>query len=316
MKHSVKTHFIAYLVMLTTASAAPAFGAEDVGASFLYTLSNFVGRVPFEWTNISVDDTAKEVYVPYASKVKIFNETGMETYGFNEGMELGFVMDTAVDKDGNIITLAYHGVGAVDIVRCNYRGERIANIELKGLPAEFADIVPNRIFFRKGSLYLVSTVAMKVVVTDGAGVYKDGYDLASLLEFTEEDRFDTGIVGFSIDEGGSMLFTLPAIARAYVVSPDRKVRSFGSRGSSPGKFGVPGGIVADATGKYLLIVDTLRCKVMIYDRTTFRFLNEFGGRGLRPGNLIAPRDLAIDRENRLYVSQMRKRGINVYQISL
>jgi hypothetical protein len=72
----------------------------------------------------------------------------------------------------------------------------------------------------------------------------------------------------------------------------------------------------DASGKYVLVADTLRCVVMVFDSSSFKFKMEFGFRGTNPGNLIGPMYLAVDSKNRLYVSQLRRRGVNVYQITV
>ena len=83
-------------------------------------------------------------------------------------------------------------------------------------------------------------------------MFREGYDIASLLkldELDEKDREDVEIVGFSVDREGNILFTMPVMAKAYVLSPDKQVRSFGSRGSRAGKFGVPGGIVSGCLGQ-------------------------------------------------------------------
>jgi hypothetical protein len=53
---------------------------------------------------------------------------------------------------------------------------------------------------------------------------------------------------------------------------------------------------------------------MIFDKE-FRFQSEFGFRGLRPGNLIVPRDLETDGNNRVFVTQKRKRGVSVYSLT-
>jgi DNA-binding beta-propeller fold protein YncE len=154
-----------------------------------------------------------------------------------------------------------------------------------------------------------------VIVTDRAGLVKDSYDIASLIELDEKDRKDADIVGFSVDQDGNILFTMPIIAKAGVLSPDKHVRFFGQSGSTAGKFGVLGGIAADASGKFILVSDTLRCVVMVFDRN-FKFQTEFGFRGLEPDNLIGPMQLAVDNKNRLYVAQLRNRGISVYQITV
>ena len=304
MKQTKKHSLIIFLTALLALSTADAYGAEGtVSAPYLYTLSNFTGILPISWADISVDESRDEVYVVAENGIKIFNEGGMEVYSFNESGDIDSVVDVAVDDEGNIFILSSTHR---EIIRCNYRGERIASMELKNLPAEFAGFFPNRLFFRKGSFYFASLKSMQVVVTDREGMFKDGYDIASLLKFDENDRKDADIVGFGVDQEGNILFSLPVMAKIGILSPDKQIRLFGIPGSTPGRFGVVGGIAADASGKFILVADTLRCVVMVFDKN-FKFYSEFGFRGLGPGNLVGPMQLAVDGKNKVYVAQLRNR---------
>ena len=51
------------------------------------------------------------------------------------------------------------------------------------------------------------------------------------------------------------------------------------------------GIAKDDQGNYL-VVERLRSVVMVFDKE-FRFLQEFGYRGDKPGNLIRPNEVAV-----------------------
>jgi hypothetical protein len=95
------------------------------------------------------------------------------------------------------------------------------------------------------------------------------------------------------------------------MTPDKHVQAFGARGSSPGKFNVVSGIAADDKGN-IYLTDTLRCVVMVFDKE-LNFRKEFGFRGLEPGNLIAPMELAVN-SDRVYVAQTRSRGVSVYRM--
>ena len=161
---------------------------------------------------------------------------------------------------------------------------------------------------------------MKVVVIDDTGVFQKGFDVARLIESDltekekEKEKQDYGMAGFSVDRDGNVLLANASMARVFRLSLDGELRSFGVRGSTAGKFGVPVDVIADATGNYLLVSDVLRCVILVFDKD-FRFQSEFGIRGLKPDNLIGPTYMAVDAKNRLYVSQLRNRGVNVYQIS-
>jgi len=129
----------------------------------------------------------------------------------------------------------------------------------------------------------------------------------------EKEKQDAMMDAFSIDKEGNFLFTIPPLFRAYKVSPDRKVSYFGRAGGAPGRFNIVAGIVTDSKGN-ILVVDKLKCAVMVYDKN-FNFLNQFGSRGWKPGFLIAPQDIAIDRQDRVYVTQAGKKGISVFKVT-
>jgi hypothetical protein len=272
---------------------------------------------PFSWAGLAFDREQNEVYVCDTAfgMVRIFNENGMEVYNFGEDGTLGNIYDVALDKDGDILVLSYivttKGT-TYSITRCNYRGEPKSKIEIRNVPPELSKIWPIRIVNKEGHLYLVDKNAMKIIVTDKEGLFENGYDIASILKLSENKRANTGIVGFSVDKDGNILFTIPVLFQAFKLSPDRTLVSFGRRGSAPGRFNVVGGIASDDKGYYYL-TDTLRCVVMIFDKD-FNFQTEFGYRGFGPGNLIAPKDLGVDGAGRVYVNQSRRRGVSVFKI--
>jgi DNA-binding beta-propeller fold protein YncE len=332
MNKKVLKTLIVMSSMLLAMSAGSLF-AEDgqISASYLYTLSNFAGVYPISWAKLDVDKAKNEVYVVSLTKIKIFNETGMEVYSFNEMGELGWVSDIAVLKTGDILVLAFNPkVGRSEIIRCDFRGEPLSTIELKNLPEDYAGFTPNRIVVQGNSIYLANMSEVQVIETDISGVFRKAYDISPVIqqdidkEFadnekqkekeSEKEKQDRGMTGFSVDSEGNIMFTNSALARVYVLASDGIIRSFGQRGSAPGKFGVPGDVVADATGKYLLVADTLRCVVLVFDKN-FQFITEFGIRGYKPSNLLGPMYMAVDSRNRVYVSQLRNRGVNVYQIA-
>jgi len=313
-----KIQFVILIVVIVLATYSSSAQGAMKGV-FLYNLSNFTGAIPFSWAGLAFDREQNEVYVcDFAfGMVRIFNENGMEVYNFGEDGTLGGIYDVAIDKDGDILVLSYvvttKGV-AYNITRCNYRGEPKSKIEIRNVPPEFSKIWPTRIICKEEHLYLPDKDAMKVIVTDKEGLFENGYDIASILKLSENNRVNTRIVGFDVDKDGNFLFTVPALFQAYKLSPDRTLVSFGQRGSAPGRFNVVAGITSDDKGYYYL-VDTLRCVVMIFDKD-FNFQTEFGYRGFRPDNLIAPRELGVDGAGRVYVNQSRRRGVSVFQVKI
>jgi hypothetical protein len=284
----------------------------NVKATFLYSLSDFAGKIRYNCTRICVDNQWGEIYVLYENSLKIFNHAGVEIYHFGEDLDVGRIVDLAVDQNGDPLLLTIEDSKTV-LVGCNYRGEPKSRKELKNLPSEFSGFVANRLVYHAGSLYLASAGGMKIVIADPEGNFKKGYDLIPLLELKEDDRAKMEIFGFSVDRNGDILFTIPVLFKAFILSNGGKISWFGKPGGAPGKFNIVSGIVRDSKGN-LLVVDRLKCAVMIFDKK-FNFLTQFGYRGSKPGNLIVPDDIAIDSNDRIYVTQGRRRGVSVFKLT-
>lgn len=285
--------------------------AQPVKAGYIYTLSGFTGPVRNDFSRVAVDRERSEVYVLYQNTVRVFNEYGMEVYQFGDDLALGHILDLAVDEPGDVLLLVYREPRTV-IVRCDYRGRPRSEITLKALPPAFSDFVANRMEYRRGTFHLASTMGLKLVMVDRDGNFTKGYDLFTMFELEEKDRGNVEIGGFSVDAQGNMLMTVPVLFRAFVLSPDGAMRWFGKASSAPGGFNITGGISRDSKGNFL-IVDRLKSSVQVFD-PKFAFVTQFSTRGYKPGQLIYPADLAVDGRDRVYVTQMGKRGISVFAL--
>jgi DNA-binding beta-propeller fold protein YncE len=296
--------------------------SAEIKATYLYNLSTFTGVVPTSAAKITLDPVTKEAYVITGDLIRVFNSAGMEIYSFGEDLRVGVIVDAALDEEGNIYVMSFSYEEKRTIVTlCNYRGEPVREIKITNVPAQFETFQPNRLVYRKGTLYIASESSMMTIVTDANGVFRAGIDFFALMDIKEVTRGgekkearreDLGISGFFVDREGNMLFTSPVTALAYVVSPDLKVESFGQRGSAPGRFAVPRGMARDGSGNYI-VSDILRSVVIVFDKD-FRFITEFGFRGWAPGNLIGPTYMAVDDDSKLYVTQLRDRGVSVFQL--
>lgn len=310
-----RTSLLALLTMIFLIVHSPS-AWSGVKGTFLYNLSSFTGVIPYDWSRVVLDKTRNEVYVLYQSTLRIFNESGMETYRFGDDLDLGQVIDIAVDENGDIFLLAFkQGGGNIsgEIVRCNFRGEPKSRVELKNMPGEFSNFVPNRMVYQDGNFYLASFMGLRVVIVDHQGNFKKGYDLFPLLELEEKDRGNVEVFGLSVDREGNILFTVPVLFRACILSSDGKLNWFGKPGSTSGKFNIVAGIVRDSRGNYL-VVDKLKCSVMVFDQN-FKFVTQFSERGYKPGYLIAPDDIAIDNSDKIYVTQAAKKGVSVFKLT-
>lgn len=298
-------------LLAVSASAA----AADIRASYLYSLSDFYGLVPYSWTRVVLDNSSAETYVLFQNNIRVFNGTGMEVYQFGDDIDVGLIVDVAIDEKANIFLLAKRGEGT-SILRCNFRGEPKETIEIRGLPESLKQFVPYRMVYRKGTFYLASLSSMQIVVTGRNGDYIDSFDIKQMLELSEGERKkseELDMVGFNVDGEGNMLFTIPVLFKVFRLTPDHKLSSFGQPGSIPGRFGIVAGVAGDNRGNYL-VVDKLKSVVMVFDKN-FTFLTEFGRRGVNPDNLIVPDEITVDQSDKVYVTQARRRGVSVFRLA-
>jgi hypothetical protein len=303
---AVRVVLAACLVTFCTGSAL-----AQVRASYLYSLSNFSGRLAYDWVRLYVDRERDETYVLAENQVRIFSATGMEVFSFGDDLDIGLLIDVTVDPGGDIILLSYKDSQTL-VTRCNFRGVPLGRFEITNLP-EGTRFNPNRVFFRNGRFYFASLTAGNVITTDGDGKFRERIDFLPMVSAEEKQKDGAEMTGFTVDQEGNIFFTIPVFFKVYKYSPDGKMVAFGRPGSAAGKFGVLGGIATDSRGN-LLVADRLKCVIMAFDKD-FTFLGEFGYRGTRPQNLIIPDDLAVAGRDRLYVSQARRRGVSVFALA-
>jgi hypothetical protein len=297
---------MATILLLLCSTNAPA----AIKASYLYTFSDFNGRIPYTWPALSSDKEHGEIYVINDGAVSVFNSVGMEIYRFGDDGALGFITNVAAEQDGGILVLSSKG-SVFSVLRCNFRGQLKDTVELKGLPQEFSQLRPNRLVYWKGNIYLADFQARKIVVTDSSGAFVDGYDVGAYLAKDEKPGSENDMVGFNVDRDGNMLFTVPTLFAAFRMSRDHKVESFGSPGIVEGKFNVVGGIASDDKG-FIYVADILKSVVMVYDKD-FKFQMQFGHRGNERGSLVAPQQVEV-MNDKLFVNQARNLGVSVFRI--
>jgi hypothetical protein len=298
-------------VVATVLVPVPA-ASQAVKGSYLYTLSNFTGAIRHAWARVAVDRDRAEVYALYQNTVHVFNRSGMEVYHFGDDLDLGQIVDVAIDDRGDILLLA-HRDARWTVVRCDYRGRPQATVTFTGLPPEWSEFSPNRMAFQRGTFYLAATSGLAIVTADRDGRVTNRYDLVQMLELAEKDRGAAELGGFSVDREGNILMTVPVLFRAFVLAPDGTLGMFGRPGGAPGRFNIASGIARDSKGNFL-VVDKLKGAVQVFDRS-FRFVTQLAGWGQKPGQLMFPEDVAVDDNQRVYVTQTNRRGISVFALT-
>jgi len=203
---------------------APPAAPGPLEPRHLFDIATTGGAVESTWSPLAYDREHEELFAVFGGLVHVFNAAGMETYAFGGDGDLGLVERVAPLEGGDLLLLTREG-GRRTIVRCDYRGERLAALEVKGLPADFAGFDPDRLLVRGERLYLVEAGSMRVAVADLEGRVDHVIDLAGLLR-ESDPTLRGGLSGFTVDGQGNLVFTMPLSFTAFVLSPSRKLRQF------------------------------------------------------------------------------------------
>ncbi len=311
------TRIARYLVAALAAVGATTGSASAGGleSDYLFRLSDMNGSISMSWPTLSYDAEARELFVNDRTlgEVRVFRDSGMQVQTFGQDEAFGTILDVAVQDDGDLLVLGWKDRRSV-VVHCDFRGEPREVLALEGVPASFAkDFFPVAMRLVGGRVYLADKATLKVLVTDERGAYQASYDFVHLLKVPPKKLADARMTGFNVDRAGNVLFTIGPLFTAYIVSPAGEIRSFGTRGSAPGKFNIVGAIATDERG-YIFVTDILRAVVMVFD-PALSFVGEFGYRGDQPENLVAPTDVAVAR-GRVFVSQGAARGVSVFRVAI
>jgi hypothetical protein len=305
------------LAMAAAVAGQPrAAHALPAGVSYLYRLSSFAGAVPYSDVRLHVDRAHGEILALAGNTVRIFNRAGMEIYKFDSDPTAGQLVDVAAADDGDLDMLVYPqapaaGAPTWSLFRADYRGVLQNRVAITGLPPETAEMRPDTLFIRERRLLLVDRAAFRAVAVDPGGAVQTTWDLLALSGLPEKERGRNDMGGMNLDPQGALIFTVPTLARAFLLPFDGKPRVFGRSGSAPGSFGIPAGIAADGQGR-VFVADKGRGVVMIFDRNlelTAEFGTDDGVAGLQ-----RPTDLLYD-DGKLYVTQSRDRGVSVFRVA-
>jgi hypothetical protein len=269
-----------------------------------YDLADYQGEVELSWAKVAYDPEHHELFVVAGETVSVFKR-GLKVFEFKTAPEVGLAFSVAPLENGDLLVASVRGA-----FRLDFRGGLIGRFEVKGAPGGLADFRPNFVQRVAGKLYLASTPAHRVLVVEEDGTFVASYDLAALA-FKNKVTDDHEITGFSVDPQGNLLFTVPALFKAYIVSPDGSVRDFGTPGSRNGGFNVVGAIVRDQRG-ILYVADVLRSVVIVFDHE-LQYVGEIGGLGTHQESLFAPASLAVG-DDFLFVSQGASRGVRVFRV--
>lgn len=297
--------------------AAPAVLAGPVQVGYLYNLSDFTGTIPYTDAHVVVDDGAGEVFTLFANEIRAFNGAGMQTWYFVVDPAEGQVVDLGVTGEGDLLLLVYATTEdgsdrTWTVERRDFRGRPKGEIAVDRASAP-AGFEPNRLLLRGDSIWLASETKMAAVECSPDGGIRRSLDLAAIAGVEDKERVNTEMSGIDVAADGTIAFSVPVQFRVHVVAPDGTARSFGKAGSAAGNFGNVSGVVFDGNGN-LVVSDRLRNVVMVFDED-LRFQREFGQTGSRRELLVRPSGLAFGEPGKLYISQLRNRGVAVFAMN-
>ena len=191
-----------------------------------------------------------------------------------------------------------------------------------GCGASHAEGAPERVWGRRGRqagrlvkpraaaidasdrLYLVDMTA-RIQVFDADGHHLGGWTTPAC---------ETGKpTGLTVDHTGRLLVADTHYFRVLVYSLEGKLLATvgGTYGSGPGQFGFTTDAVLDSAGNMYVSEYGLSDRVQKFspDGT---FLLEFGGHGQGPGQFVRPQNLAVDRDDRVYVADACNHRVQVF----
>lgn len=306
---------LAGLIATTMAVLSAGTGpTSPVKLAYAFNLSTLEGPLPLHQPWISYDAASRELYVVQRelSLVRVFNDSGMEVHSFGEDGALGDIISVAPLRAGGVLVVS-NVAGATRLTRCDFRGTPVAQLALRGDAAHDAQAFSaESVVEVAGQLFVLSRADKKVAVADLDGRVRRVIDLASAIGLDVEVARDNDIGGLSVDPHGNILFTIPTLFSAYIVSTTgAEARQFGKRGSSPGRFNIVSGIAGDERG-FVYVADALRSVVMVFD-DKLEFRGEYGYRGAHVGSLTSPRHLAVGGD-KVFVTQSARRGVSAFRV--
>jgi DNA-binding beta-propeller fold protein YncE len=123
-----------------------------------------------------------------------------------------------------------------------------------------------------------------------------------------------GPSGLTIDRLGRLLVADTHFYRVLVYSQEGELLfqiGDGVQGTTPGRFGYPTDVVIDRAGNFYVSEYGENDRIQVFSPQG-KWLRQWGGHGLEPGEFMKPRALAIDDEERIYVADSCNHRIQVF----
>ena len=152
----------------------------------------------------------------------------------------------------------------------------------------------------------VADLTDRIQVFDRDGQYLRGWR-------TPDFNVD-GPSGLTVDRHGRLLVADTHFYRVLVYSRDGALLfqiGDGVQGTTPGRFGYPTDVVIDRAGNFYVSEYGENDRIQVFSPEG-KWLRQWGGHGLAPGEFMKPRALAIDDHDRIYVADSCNHRIQVF----
>jgi DNA-binding beta-propeller fold protein YncE len=155
----------------------------------------------------------------------------------------------------------------------------------------------------------IADLTDRIQVFDRDGRYRRGWHMPAL-------NVD-GPSGLTIDRYGRLLVADTHFYRVMVYSRAGELQfqiGDGIQGTTPGRFGYPTDVVIDKAGNFYVSEYGENDRIQVFSPEG-KWLRQWGGHGMEPGEFLRPRALAIDEDDHIYVADSCNHRIQVFDTS-
>lgn len=277
-------------------------GPIDVRVKRLYGFDARLSGRPFGWVDqIHIDDVNDEVYLLDGNNKRIVVTNVIGSYLFHFDYTLAGIKNPSaftVDSMSGEIYVAENDRIAV----LNYRGEFQGNFNLSQIP-DNKRLSVQSLSIVKGDdgdlLYIGDNVNRRILVFTTEGKYVRTYGNAKWV--------GNNIKGMVIGEKRIFWLDSTGFSVKSVDLDGTHKKSFGRISSLLGGFSMPSGMTVDLVRKRIIVVDSNRMMVIVFNYDG-EILFEFGG----PRLFTWPRTVAVDKHGHIFVADNRG-TIRVFQ---
>lgn len=257
------------------------------------------------------DPVAAELYVidQGNNRIVVFDTHGTYRFEFSADVCCGSVHDLVVTSQGSIIALGSTKDG-LRLMRFDFDGAFLGeiggNIPWQNQPLRMTSLAIDS----EDRIYILDESIPRIIRLSADFAYDMEFPI---LTDTDEKTIRETVFGSLSCSGEELLLPVSSSGVVFRYGVEGKFHgSIGRPGSKIGELNFP--VAARITGDgMILVLDEKRFAVLCYAHEG-GYLGEFGGMGVSPGWFYYPSWIAIDANDRVYVSQIFLNRVQVCRI--